>query len=87
MANIKSSKKRVLVAQERTERNRAVKSSLKTELKKFEAAVEAGDAEATKELYPSTVAKVDASCTKGIMHKNKANRTKARLAKKLSSVN
>ncbi len=85
MANIKSAKKRVLVTQLRTDRNRAIKSALKTELKKFEAAVVSGDGEMVKTLYPATVAQVDSSCSKGVMHKNKANRTKAQLAKKLHS--
>ncbi len=82
MPNIKSAKKRVLVTAAKTERNRAVKSSLKTEIKKFDAACASGDGELVKSLHPKTVAKVDASCSKGIMHKNKANRMKAQLAKK-----
>ena len=47
MANIKSAKKRIVVAQVRTERNKAIKSGVKTAIKKVEAAVAANDKEAT----------------------------------------
>ncbi len=84
MANIKSAKKRVKVIKTKTLRNREIKSALKTELKKFDAALvtEGADKEAA---YKAAVSKIDSSCSKGIMHKNKANRKKAQLAKKLNA--
>jgi len=84
VANIKSAKKRVKVIKTKTLRNREIKSALKTELKKFDAALvtEGADKEAA---YKEAVSKVDTSCAKGIMHKNKANRKKAQLAKKLNA--
>ena len=82
MPNIKSAKKRVKVIEKRTAANRAVKSALRTQLKKFDAAVAVGsDSEA---VYRETVSAVDSAVTKGIIHKNKAARTKAQLAKKLA---
>ena len=82
MPNIKSAKKRVKVIEKKTAANRAVKSALRTQLKKFDAAVAVGsDSEA---VYRETVSAVDSAVTKGIIHKNKAARTKAQLAKKLA---
>lgn len=82
MPNIKSAKKRVKVIDKKTAQNRMLKSALKTQLKKFDAAVAAGEGQA---VYGETVSKVDASASKGIIHKNKANRAKAQLARKLNA--
>ncbi len=87
MPNIKSAKKRVLVIDKKTQRNKAVKSALKTQVKKFLAAVEANDKELATKLYPETVAVIDGAVTKGVIHKNNANNRKAKLAKKLSALN
>ncbi|MGI6153183.1 MAG: 30S ribosomal protein S20 [Christensenellaceae bacterium] len=83
MPNIKSAKKRVKVIATKTLRNKMVKSALKTDLKKFDAAVAEGSAEKSA-LYTKAVSAVDKAAIKGIMHKNKANRYKAQLAKKLN---
>ena len=85
MANIKSAKKRILVNQAKALQNQMVKSQLKTVIKKYNAAVEAGDKAAASELYKLAVKKVDQACAKGLMHKNKAARKKAQLAKKLNA--
>lgn len=82
MPNIKSAKKRVKVIDKKTAQNRANRSALKTQLKKFDAAAEAGNA---KEVYAATVSTVDSAVSKGLIHKNKANRAKAQLAKKLEA--
>ena len=87
MANIKSAKKRVLVIEKKTMRNKAVKSALKTQVKKFLAAVEANDKETAAKLYPETVSAIDGAVTKGVIHKNNANNRKAKLAKKLAALN
>lgn len=79
MPNIKSAKKRVKVIATKTERNKAIKSDLKTALKKAELAEGAEKAAAVK----AAIKKVDMACTKGIIHKNKAARKKSQLAKKL----
>lgn len=83
MPNIKSAKKRVKVIQTKTMRNKAVKSNLKTVLKKADAAVaaNAADKEAAIRL---AIKKVDQACAKGLLHKNTASRKKAQLARKLS---
>lgn len=87
MPNIKSAKKRVLTIEKKTMRNKAVKSALKTQLKKFLAAVESGNKEEAVKLYPETVSAIDSAVTKGVIHKNNANNRKAKLAKKLAALN
>ena len=87
MPNIKSAKKRVLVIDKKTMRNKASKSALKTQLKKFMAAVEAGDKETATKLFPETVSAIDSAVTKGVLHKNNASNRKAKLAKKLAALN
>ena len=86
MPNIKSAKKRVLVTEKKTLQNKAIKSALKTQIKKFLAAVNAGDKELANKLYPETVSAIDSAVTKGILHKNNAANKKAKLAKKLAAM-
>ena len=86
MANIKSAKKRVLVNEKKAQANKAVKSALKTQIKKYLEAVNAGDKEAATKLLPATVSAIDAAVTKGVIHKNNANNRKAKLAKKLAAM-
>jgi small subunit ribosomal protein S20 len=68
-------------------KNKAIKSALKTQVKKFLTAVEASDKELATKLFPETVATIDAAASKGVIHKNNANNRKAKLAKKLASLN
>lgn len=84
--NIKSAKKRVLVTEKKSQQNKAIKSALKTTIKKFLAAVNAGDKDTANALYPETVSAIDSAVTKGILHKNNAANKKAKLAKKLASL-
>ena len=79
MPNIKSAKKRVLVAKLRTEANKAARTRLRTVLKKARA--EDADAAAIK----SAVVSVDKAAGKGLIHKNKAARLKSQLAKKANA--
>ena len=79
MPNIKSAKKRVLVAKLRNERNKAAKTELKSVLKKARA--EGADAAV---LTAATV-KLDKAAGNGLIHKNKAARIKSRLAKKANA--
>ena len=83
LANIKSAKKRVKVIATKTARNKAIKSDLKTALKKADAAV-ANNADNKVEVVRAAIKKVDMAASKGIMHKNKAARKKSQLALKLN---
>jgi small subunit ribosomal protein S20 len=79
MANIKSAKKRILVIETKTLRNKIIKSKVKTLVKKVDAAVAAGDKDlAVKCLQNATVA-IDKAAAKGIYHKNTAARKVSRL--------
>lgn len=83
MPNIKSSIKRVKINQKKNLRNRMVKSAVKTEVKKFNAVLAADPGSAVAELSVVT-STIDKAASKGIVHKNTANRRKSRLAKALS---
>ena len=80
MANIKSAKKRVQVAQTRTERNKAIKSGVKTAIKKVNAAVEAGDKAAASAALVAATSEINSAASKGVYHKNNASRKVSRLA-------
>lgn len=80
MANIKSAKKRIKVIEKKTLRNKMVKSKLKTVLKKFEAAVAAGDKSAAENLLKVCTSELSKAASKGILHKNTASRKISRLA-------
>ncbi len=84
MPNIKSAKKRVKVIEKKTLRNKAVKSDLRTSIKKADAAV-ANNADNKEEVVKTAIKKVDVACSKGIMHKNQAARKKSQLAKSLNA--
>ncbi len=86
MANIKSAKKRIKVIATKTERNKAIKSEVKTYIKKVEAAVAAKDAAAAKEALVVTTKKIEMAASKGIYHKNNAARKVSRLAKAVNSI-
>lgn len=81
MANIKSAKKRILVINKKTLRNKMVASATKTAMKKVVVAVNAGDKAVAAEALRSATKAIDMACTKGILHKNNASRKKSRLAK------
>ena len=82
MANIKSQKKRNLTNAKRAERNKAVKSELKTRVK---TAVNAADTEQADEALRMAVKRLDMAAAKGVIHKNQAARRKSRLMKKLNA--
>jgi small subunit ribosomal protein S20 len=84
MPNIKSAKKRVLVNDKKTEQNKCIRSALKTEIKKIEALVKAGDLEGAKAALPNAFSAIDAAVTKKILHKNNAANKKAKLSKKVN---
>lgn len=80
MANIKSAKKRILVSQVRAERNKAIKSGVKTAIKKVYAAVDANDQAAAKEALVNASSVMDKACAKGVYHKNTVARKISRLS-------
>ncbi len=86
MPNIKSAKKRVLVSRAENERNKANRSLLKTNIRKFETAAASGDKEAAVAAAKVAVATIDRSARKGILHKNTAARKKSHIAEKVNSL-
>lgn len=86
MANIKSAKKRILVIETKTARNKAIRSKVKTSIKKVEAAVAAKDAAAAKDALLSATSEINKAASKGIYHKNNAARKVSRLTKAVNSI-
>ena len=86
MPNIKSAKKRVIVTETKTLQNKMAKSDLRTELKKFDAAVAAGDKETATAVYTVAVRKLDKAVAASLLHKNNAARKKGQLTKKLATL-
>ena len=87
MANIKSAKKRICVIDKKTARNRRIKGHLKTVLKAFDAAIEAGDMETAKEKLALAEKKLMQAAAKGTIHKNAASRKVSRLTKRFNKAN
>ena len=87
MPNIKSAKKRVKTTEAKTLRNKMFNSSFKTAIKKYEAAVAAGDKEAAIALYKAAVKKVDQAAARGVIHANTAARKKSRFTLMLNTLN
>lgn len=79
MANIKSAKKRIKVTETKTLRNKAIKSRVKTAVKKVDAAVAAGDKELAKANLQFAISEIDKATTKGVYHKNTSSRKISRL--------
>ncbi|MBW3657183.1 MAG: 30S ribosomal protein S20 [Actinobacteria bacterium] len=86
MANIKSQIKRNRQNEKARQRNQAVRSRLKTELKKFRTAVEAGEREAAEAAFRTATRELDKAATKGVIHGNNAANKKSRMAKKLQAL-
>ncbi|HYB36926.1 MAG TPA: 30S ribosomal protein S20 [Mycobacterium sp.] len=81
MANIKSQIKRNCTNERARLRNKSVKSSLRTAIRKFRAATEAGEKEKAAELLVATGRKLDKAASKGVIHKNQAANKKSALAR------
>lgn len=86
MANIKSAKKRILVNQTKADRNKAIKSGVKTAIKKVNAAIAANDKEAAKAALLAATATIDKAASKGVFHKNNASRKVSRLAQAVNKM-
>ena len=86
MPNIKSSAKRGQLAKARNAKNKAEKSALKTAVKKFDAAVNAGDKDAAASTFKAAVKAVDKAAGKNLIHKNNAANKKSKMAHKLGTM-
>lgn len=86
MANIKSQIKRIKTNEKRTLRNRAVKSELRTWIRKFREAADAGDKDKAQELLRTATRKLDKAVTKGVIHKNQAANKKSAMAKRVNAL-
>lgn len=80
MANIKSAKKRILVIETKTARNKSIKSKVKTFVKKVDAAIASGDKVAAQAALVAATSEIDKASSKGVFHKNNASRKIGRLA-------
>ena len=87
MANIKSAKKRILVTETKAARNKAIRSEVKTSIKKVEAACVAKDKAAAEAALKSATSIIESACSKGVYHKNNAARKVSRLSKAVNSLN
>lgn len=86
MPNIKSAEKRVEIGKVRNARNKANRTYLKTVLKKFDAAVEAGNREEAQSAYKVAVKTVDKAVAKGLIHKNNGANKKSSIDAKMNSM-
>ncbi len=86
MANIKSAKKRIRTSEKRAERNKSVRSGVKTAMKKVFAAVESNDKAAAEAALKSATGTIEKAGAKGVYHKNNVARKVSRLAKAVSKM-
>ncbi len=86
MANIKSAKKRILVSQKRAEKNKSVRSKVRTAIKKVDAAIAAGDKAAAETALKAAVSEMDKATKKGIYHKNTTARKVSRLTRAVNAL-
>lgn len=86
MANIKSAKKRISVTETKTARNKAIKSKVKTYIKKVENAVAENNKEAASAALLEAIAEINKAASKGIYHKNTAARKVSRLSKAVNKI-
>ncbi|APT89356.1 MULTISPECIES: 30S ribosomal protein S20 [Corynebacterium] len=86
MANIKQQKKRVLTNEKRRQRNKAVRSAARTEIRKFREAVEAGDKSAAEAQLRVASRTLDKAVTKGVFHRNNAANKKSNMARALNKL-
>lgn len=86
MANIKSAKKRILVTETRTARNKAIKSKVKTSIKKVYAAIEANDKAAAQAALVNATSEISKAASKGVYHKNNSSRKISRLTQAVNKL-
>jgi len=83
MANIKSAQKRIKVSEAKRAQNASKKSEMKTAIKKFKSAIDAGEIELATELLKDCMSLLDSAAGDNVIHANKANREKAKLSSTL----
>lgn len=86
LANIKSAKKRILVNQKKADRNKAIRSRVKTYVKKVYEAIEAGDKAQAQEALRLATVELDKAGTKGVYHKNMTARKVSRMAQAINKM-
>ena len=86
MANIKSAKKRILVNETKAAKNKAIKSRVKTSIKKVDAAVEAKDQAVAVEALKAAIKEINMAGSKGVYHKNTCARKVSRLTKAVNGI-
>ncbi len=86
MPNIASAKKRARTSEARRQHNKHIRSGMRTHVKAVVYALDAGDKKAAAEAYKLAVPEIDSSVSKGILHKNKAARTKSRLNARIQAI-
>ncbi|RCW40841.1 small subunit ribosomal protein S20 [Halopolyspora algeriensis] len=86
MANIKSARKRILINEKNRQRNKAVKSSVKTAIRKFREAAAAGEKDKAIELQRAAARSLDKAASKGVIHRNQAANKKAAMAKRANQL-
>ncbi|GAB3544664.1 small subunit ribosomal protein S20 [Actinopolyspora lacussalsi] len=86
MANIKSSKKRVLINERNRLRNKSVKTSMKTAMRRFREAAATGDKEKAAEMERAATRLVDKAAKKGVIHRNQAANKKSSMARQLNQL-
>ncbi len=86
MANIKSAKKRIQVTKTRTARNKSIRSSVKTSIKKVEAAVKSGDKAAAQEALRNSISTISKATSKGVYHKNNCANKVSRISKLVNNM-
>ncbi|WP_394280809.1 30S ribosomal protein S20 [Corynebacterium sp.] len=86
MANIKQQQKRVITNEKRRQRNKAVRSAVRTEIRKFREAVESGNKENAQAQLRVASRKLDKAVTKGVFHRNNAANKKSNMAKALNKM-
>jgi small subunit ribosomal protein S20 len=86
VANIKSQIKRVKTNEKRRQRNKSVKSAVRTAVRKFREAAETGDAEQAAELHRAASKALDKAASKGVIHRNQAANRKSAMAKRVNAL-
>ncbi|WP_181773244.1 30S ribosomal protein S20 [Amycolatopsis pittospori] len=86
MANIKSQIKRITTNEKARQRNQAIRSSVKTAIRKFREAADSGDKAKALELQKDAAQKLDKAVSKGVLHANQAANKKSAIAKRANSL-
>lgn len=86
MANVANAKKKIKQIRKKTLGNIQLKSTVKNAIKNTEKAIQAGDTEAAKKYLKATIKSLDNAKSKGLVHKNKVDREKSRLTKKVNNM-